>query len=113
MARVLHSLCALTLLLASGQLSAATESQMASIKALGLINGVALSCQRLEQTQRMKQAIVSRLPKVRVLGDLFDHASNDAFLAFSAEGQLCPTKSKFDAQVNAAIEVLNENFPKK
>jgi len=113
MARVLHRLCVLTLLLVSGHLSAATESQMASIRALGQINGVALSCQRLEQTQRMKQAVVSRLPKLRVLGDLFDQASNDAFLAFSAEGQLCPTKSIFNARVNAAIEVLNENFPKK
>ncbi len=113
MARILTGVVGMTLLLASNQLLAASESQISSIKVLGTLNGVALSCQRLEQTQLMKQAVVASLPKLRVLGDLFDQASHDAFLAFSAEGQLCPMKSEFKAQVGDAIGVLKSNFPKK
>lgn len=113
MAQLLPKFFGLVILLTSSQLLAVTDAQLASIKTLGEINGVALSCKRLNQTQRMKQAVVSSLPKIRYLGDAFDQASNDAFLSFLAAGKLCPTKSAFNSQVTEAINVLKTQFPKK
>ena len=106
-------LVAVVLLMAgSHNTLAANEDQMQAIKALGELNGIALSCRQLEQTQRMKQAMVENLPKLRYLGDYFDQASNDAFLAFSNEHRLCPVKSEFAAQVTAAIDKLAQQFSK-
>jgi hypothetical protein len=113
MAQLLPKFLGLILLLTSSQLLAVTDAQLASIKALGAINGVALSCKRLDQTQRMKQAVVTSLPKIRYLGDAFDQASNDAYLAFLGAAKLCPTKSAFSSQVTEAIDVLKNQFPKK
>ena len=106
-------LIVIVLLMAGSQQSlAASDGQMQAIKALGELNGIALSCRQLEQTQRMKQAMVENLPKLRHLGAYFDQASNDAFLAFSNERRLCPVKSEFATQVTAAIDKLAQQFSK-
>lgn len=103
---------AIFLLLSSGSLFAATGQQLAAIEALGDLNGLALSCRHLDQTQLMKRAMVETLPRQKALGDLFDQASNDRFVAFNNELQLCPRKSEFRTAVGQAIEKLKQVFKK-
>jgi hypothetical protein len=97
----------------SVQTRAVTDAQYQSIRALGLLNGVALPCHYLEQTRRMKKAIVATLPKRRALGDAFDQATNEAFLTFVEEKHACPAPEEFGRQVDAAIGALQRAFPAK
>ncbi|MET0080900.1 MAG: hypothetical protein ABW119_20765 [Candidatus Thiodiazotropha lotti] len=86
---------------------AASDDQLAAIQALGLLNGVALHCGQLGQTQRIKQALVLTLPKQRQLGELFDYQTNKSFMAFINESQVCPSTEIFNQQVDMAIDKLN------
>ncbi|MCP3665788.1 MAG: hypothetical protein GY696_25380 [Gammaproteobacteria bacterium] len=91
-------------------LQAATESQVGAVEKLGQLNGVALSCQNLAATRRMKQALIDTVPKERYLGELFDDVSNDSFLAFQQERKLCPIKSEYNAELDEALTELHRLF---
>ncbi len=95
------------------QLSAATDEQYNSIKALGELNGVALHCRYLEETQRMKKGLVDSLPKRRELGLAFDEETNHAFLAFIQNKNSCPDRTLFSQQVDLAIIKLDTVFTAK
>ncbi len=103
------------ILLAAATAVQATEfsqQQLGSIRTLGQLNGVALNCKFLIETQRMKKALVVALPKRRQLGELFDTETNDAFLAFIQKGETCPKEAAFSNQVDEAILALDEAFPR-
>ncbi|MCG7927631.1 MAG: hypothetical protein JAY67_19095, partial [Candidatus Thiodiazotropha taylori] len=57
--RILMLLC---FLLGVVRVEAASDDQLAAIRSLGSLNGVALHCGRLDQTQRIKQVLVRTLP---------------------------------------------------
>jgi len=89
---------------------AASETQLYAIKHLGELNGIALHCKALPETQRMKRALVKNLPKRRELGELFDTESNTSFLKFIQDGSTCPSPAKFSAQVSQGIDKLEQAF---
>ncbi|MCG7899429.1 MAG: hypothetical protein JAY99_03765 [Candidatus Thiodiazotropha lotti] len=86
---------------------AASDDQLAAIRALGSLNGVALQCGRVDQTQRIKQVLVNTLPKQRQLGELFDYQTNKSFMAFINDNRVCPSTDRLKQQVDLAIEKLN------
>jgi hypothetical protein len=92
--------------------SAATESQLDSVDALGELNGVALQCKYLEQTQRIKLALVKNLPKQRELGEKFDNTTNQSFMNFMNTKSSCPDSQFFSGQVGLAILKLESAFAK-
>ena len=91
---------------------AANNDQLAAIRALGSLNGVALHCDRLDQTQRIKRVLVVTLPKRRQLGELFDYQTNKAFMAFIENSGACPSAESFNEQVDAALEKLKTVYQK-
>ncbi len=91
---------------------AATDQQFAAIKRLGELNGVALHCRYLEQTQHMKRVLVMTLPKRRQLGELFDIETNTSFMSFMAAQATCPSAPTFNEQVDAAVQQLETIFSK-
>ncbi len=95
----------------SFQVLAVTDVQYQAIRWLGKLNGTALPCHYLEQTRRMKQAMVTTLPKRRALGDAFDQATNEAFLEFTRQRRSCPPLAEFTRQVNEGIDMLRMAFP--
>ncbi len=99
-------------LLFQGTAVAATDQQFAAIKRLGELNGVALHCRFLEQTQHMKRVLVMTLPKRRQLGELFDIETNTSFMSFMAAQATCPSVSTFKKQVDAAVQQLETVFSK-
>ena len=90
--------------------AAVTEAQLDTIKSLGSLNGVALKCRFLDETNRMKEVLVKTLPKRRELGLAFEEQTNDSFLKFISEGQNCPDRLEFSHNVDAAIKALGEAF---
>jgi len=108
------SASAIALLLFSGvSFAQPGEAQIDSIRALGDLNGVALQCRYLEQTRKMKQALIETLPKRQELGQLFDDRSNTAFLAFIESKSACPSPAEFEGKVDSAIESLKQNYASK
>ena len=98
------------LLYSTNVLPAISDSQYQSIQSLGRLNGVALQCGYLEQTQRMKRALIDHLPKRRELGLAFDQMSHESFLEFIRAGHSCPPAGEFSRQVGQAIETLKVRF---
>ena len=96
--------------LPSAPVGAVSEAQFETIRSLGVLNGVALHCQYLDETRRMKAALVETLPKRRELGLAFDEMTNESFIKFIEEGLTCPDSAKFTDQVDSAIEALKKAF---
>jgi len=99
-------------LLVSGltQAKGIDDKQFDAIQQLGELNGVALNCRFLNETQRMKKALVLALPKRRQYGEAFDSATNTAFLKFIETQSTCPVEAAFSQQVDAAILTLESVF---
>jgi len=98
--------------LLAGPAAAISDQQYQTIRALGELNGVALHCRYLEQTHRMKKALVRVLPKRRALGQGFDDVTNESFLRFIEEKGTCPDPASFSGQVGDAIHELEQAFGK-
>lgn len=90
--------------------AAETEDQLLAIKEMGALYGIALPCQYLQQTRRIKAGMVENLPKRRYLGQVFEQATNDSFLEFTRSGAACPGEDEMAGRVDAAIEGLQKNF---
>ncbi|MEA3292295.1 MAG: hypothetical protein U9Q71_08380 [Pseudomonadota bacterium] len=89
---------------------ALSDVQYRAIQDLGALNGVALHCKYLDQTRKMKKALILALPKRRVLGQAFELATNDAFLEFIENEDECPGSADFTARVDRQIITLQEAF---
>lgn len=89
-----------------------TEAQLAAIRHLGDLNGIALHCKALLETQRMKRALVATLPKRRVLGEMFDEQSHKSYMKFIEDKQHCPSPADLIEQINKGIEDLAKAWGK-
>ncbi|HIP53260.1 MAG TPA: hypothetical protein EYH03_04530 [Chromatiales bacterium] len=90
--------------------SAVDDAQYQSIVRLGELNGIALHCKYVDQTRRMKKAMIASLPKRRALGYAFDDETNKSFLNFIEKKQSCPAAHAFVRQVDEAIADLRQSF---
>ena len=106
-------IAALCLMLGASTVSAESEEQLDSIRTLGALNGIALHCKALAETQRMKRALVINLPKKRQLGELFDYESNRSFLAFIKSNDVCPSPQSLTLQIDDALKRLESAFNKE
>jgi hypothetical protein len=89
---------------------AASDEQLAAIRELGRLNGIALQCNALPETQRMKRALVANLPKRRQLGELFDYETNQSFMAFIQTQASCPDPQSLSRQVDEQLIQLETVF---
>ena len=103
----------LVLLLWQSQALAVDETQLAPIRELGALNGIALHCKRLEETQRMKRALVANLPKIRQLGELFDYETNRSFMNFIEQNAVCPSPESLSRQVDEALQRLQAAYSRQ
>ncbi len=92
------------------QAEEAQDKKYEVIQKLGELNGVALNCHYLNETQRMKKALVLALPKRRQYGEAFDSETNTAFLKFIENKASCPEEAAFSKQVDDAIFALDSVF---
>lgn len=89
----------------------AAEDDFHTIKRMGQLNGVALSCRYFDETRRIKKALIQSLPKRRVYGKAFEDATNTSYLAFIESRAACPAVGEFTADVDVATQELNMAFP--
>ena len=108
--RAINIAVLLCLMLIQIESPAATSEQLAVIKRLGQLNGIALHCKALPETQRMKRELVSHLPKRRQLGELFDTETHHSFMQFINKNEQCPSPQELHQQVDAAIQELEKVY---
>lgn len=96
----------------SGNALALTDDQIAAVRDMGMLNGIALHCGYYDQTRIMKKNLVEILPKKRELGLAFDEASNESFLAFIDKKEKCPGAVSLMERVNKALQSLRTKFPR-
>ncbi len=98
------------LLLWSFQAQATTEKQTQSLEKMGKLNGIALGCRYFDQVKTIKKALVQALPKRRELGRTFEAVTDQTYREFVASKAACPAPDAFAADLEAAIQHLNQNF---
>lgn len=87
-----------------------SREQLTAIESLGQFYGIALPCKYIQQTRKIKSAMVAALPKKRYLGQAFEEATNESFLDFYKTGAQCPEEATLATEIDLGIEVLNAAF---
>ena len=98
------SLLALLLFVGNARADSKAEPLAATVQALGQLNGQALSCGHKEVAARLKEIMITRVPKTRELGETFERATTDSFLG-QGKGA-CPG----NAPLRVEVEVLAMKF---
>ncbi|WP_456379310.1 hypothetical protein [Thiolapillus sp.] len=98
------------LLLWGFQAQATTDAQTQSLEQMGKLNGIALGCRYFDQVKTIKKALVQALPKRRELGRIFETVTDQTYREFVASKTACPSAEAFAADLETAIQNLNQNF---
>jgi hypothetical protein len=108
--KIAAPLLALTLLALTHSSHAADEGT-AAVTALGELNGIALACKQPALVSRARNIIVTTAPKTRDFGEIFENATNAAFLEQGKGKTPCPDSATLVGQINAAEKRLQSAFP--
>ena len=82
-----------------------------AVRALGELNGVALACQQPALVARAREAVIDAAPKERAIGELFEKATSDSYLARLQGGAACPDGRSLAEQMARAIADLQAAYP--
>lgn len=87
--------------------SSDTDPLRAVVTTLGNINGRALACGHSEVVSRAKAIVIARVAKTRELGEAFENATSEAFLAQGQRKAECPPRAALTAELEVAARPLN------
>ena len=90
--------------------SFAGDAGTTAIEALGKVNGIALACQQPAISSRARNALVTGAPKTRGNGEIFENATNAAYLE-QGKGAACPDTASFSKALGDAEKNLQAAFP--
>ncbi|MBS1141114.1 MAG: hypothetical protein H6R13_2567 [Proteobacteria bacterium] len=100
----------LALILASlTNTSMAADAGTAAVEALGRLNGVALACQQPALVARARNAVITTAPKTRGYGEIFENATNAAYLE-QGKGAVCPDAASLSSNMAAAEQRMKSAF---
>jgi len=89
----------------------AAESGNTAISELGELNGIALACQQPALVTRARNIVITVAPKTREYGELFENATNAAYLEQGKGKTACPDAPTLAARIAAAEKRLQAAFP--
>lgn len=96
------------LVAAPAQADEATDPRDRAVTRAGLLNGTALACQRKDEADRLRRAVVDHAPKLREYGDLFEKATDTGFK--EATRRPCPLPEALRLETDAAIQRVKKAF---
>lgn len=97
------ALCAIT------NSSLAADEGNAAVEAIGRLNGIALACQQPALVARARNAVITIAPKTRGYGEIFENATNAAYLE-QGKGGTCPNAATLASNMAAAEKRLQASF---
>lgn len=83
------------------------------ISALGQLNGVALACQQMALSARLREILINQAPKEREIGEIYEQATQASFLAQGQEGKNCPDSKTLAGQIDDARANLERTLGSK
>jgi protein SCO1/2 len=84
-----------------------TDPLHAAVTTIGNINGRALACGHTEVVSRAKALVIARVAKTRELGEAFEKATSEAFLAQVPRKAECPPRAALTVELEVAARLLN------
>ena len=88
------------------------DAGLAEVRDLGLLNGQALACSHTQAAARIKTIMIQHAPKSRRYGEVFEVATNEAFLAQVKKDQAaCQDGPALASQAEAVAERLLSAVP--
>lgn len=84
-----------------------TDPLHTTIATLGNINGRALACGHSVVVNRAKAIVVARAAKTREIGEIFENATSDAFLAQAQRKAECPPRAALTVELEVAARPLD------
>jgi len=87
----------------------AGDAGTTAIEALGKVNGIALACEQPAVASRARNALVTGAPKTRANGEIFENATNAAYLE-QGKGAACPDAATLSSLIGAAEKGLQSAF---
>lgn len=82
----------------------------AEVRALGLLNGEALACGQPALVDRIRSHIVYEAAKTREIGEIFENATNERFLAMGKGEEPCPDARTLAQRIDAGVAALKRAF---
>ena len=95
--------------LANSSMAADTDPGTVAVEALGRLNGIALACQQPALVTRARNAIITTAPKTRGYGEVFENATNAAYLE-QGKGATCPDAASLASNIAAAEQRMKSAF---
>ncbi len=79
----------------------------AAVTTIGIVNGRALACGHSEIVSRAKAIVIARGSKTRELGEAFEKATSEAFLAQGQRKADCPPRAALTVELEMAARPFN------
>jgi hypothetical protein len=83
---------------------------MAEVRALGLLNGEALACNQPALVDRLRITIVHEAPKTREIGEIYEAATTERFLALGQNQGACTDGRDLAMRIEVATQALRKAF---
>lgn len=80
------------------------------VRALGRLNGEALACKQMPLVDRIRMRIVNEAPKTREIGEIFEAATTERFLAMGSGNAACTDGRDLAERIEAATQALRAVF---
>lgn len=82
----------------------------AEVRALGLLNGEALACKQMALVDRIRMRVINEAPKTREIGEIFEAATTERFLAMGKEAAACADGRTLAERIETATQALRAAF---
>lgn len=86
------------------------DQGLETVKALGRLNGEALACGQMALVDRIRISVVHGAPKTREVGETFEAATSERFLAIGKDKAACADARKLSERIEAAIQAMRTAF---
>lgn len=83
---------------------------LAEVRALGLLNGEALACKQMALVDRIRLRIIYEAPKTREVGEVFEAATTERFLALGKDESTCTDARTMAERIEQASQALRTAF---
>lgn len=108
--KLIFLLASLTFI-ASPVMAGPEAAGLGAIQELGRVNGQALACNQMASASQAKTLMILHAPKSRQYGEVFEEATNTAFLAQGKNPQNCPQLTEFTATLAELATRLQTTLP--
>lgn len=90
----------------------ASDEGSAAVTELGQLNGIALACNQPALVTRARNVVVTTAPKTRDIGEMFENATNAAYLEQGKSQAACPDSATLANRIATTEKRLQAAFPK-